>query len=107
MKCKRDGCSNEAQGRSQYCSESCKTVHNRNKRQAGPEPEHALNPLAVPGDPDYVGVCYQDEQGVWHVSKDKPDVKGMTTDELIRRLHYIKDWQRNPEHQEVLRRRAA
>ena len=34
-----------------------------------------------------------------------PDVKAMSTDELVRRLHYIKDWQRSPEHQEVLRRR--
>ena len=50
------------------------------------------NALAIPGDPDYVERC-------------KPAVKDMPTDELVRRLHYIKDWQRSPEHKEVLRRR--
>lgn len=40
MKCKQ--CDNETAGRSLYCSESCKTVYNRNKRkpeQAGTAPE--------------------------------------------------------------------
>lgn len=32
MKCKQ--CSNETVGRSLYCSESCKTVYNRNKRNS-------------------------------------------------------------------------
>ncbi len=36
----------------------------------------------------------------------KPDVKGMSTDELLRRLHYIRAWQHSPEYREVLRRRA-
>ncbi len=35
-----------------------------------------------------------------------PDVPNMTDDELIRRLHYIKDWQHSPEHKEVIFRRA-
>ncbi len=62
------------------------------------------NALAIPGDPDYVGCCKL-VGGVWQVDNTKPDVKAMPTDELVRRLHYIKDWQRSPEHQEVLRRR--
>lgn len=37
MKCKN--CPNETTGRSLYCSESCKTVYNRNKRNTKPEPE--------------------------------------------------------------------
>ncbi len=60
--------------------------------------------VAIPGDPDYVGCCKL-VAGVWQVDNTKPDVKAMPTDELVRRLHYIKDWQRSPEHQEVLRRR--
>lgn len=33
MKCRNDKCSNEAKGRSKYCSDSCKTVTNRNKKR--------------------------------------------------------------------------
>ncbi len=33
MKCKRDGCSNEAVGRGKYCSGTCKTLYNRNKKR--------------------------------------------------------------------------
>ena len=33
MKCKRDGCDNEAIGRGVYCSGTCKTVYNRNKKR--------------------------------------------------------------------------
>jgi hypothetical protein len=32
MKCKNETCSNEAAGSSAYCSESCRTIYNRNKR---------------------------------------------------------------------------
>ncbi len=60
--------------------------------------------VAIPGDPDYVGCCKL-AYGGWMVDNTKPDVKAMPTDELVRRLHYIKDWQRSPEHQEVLRKR--
>ncbi len=60
--------------------------------------------VAIPGDADYVGCCRQAD-GVWQVDNTKPSVKDMPTNELIRRLHYIKDWQRSPEHLEVLRRR--
>jgi hypothetical protein len=39
--CKRDGCGNEQQGKSSYCSESCKTLYNRNKRTGTSQPEQA------------------------------------------------------------------
>ena len=55
--CKRDGCSNDKQGKSSYCSESCKTLYNRNKRNTGtgtsqPEqqPEQAVNRLGNESD---------------------------------------------------------
>ena len=35
MKCKN--CDNEATGRSKYCSDSCKTVYNRNKKSVTTE----------------------------------------------------------------------
>ncbi len=60
--------------------------------------------VPIPGDPDYAGCCKL-VAGVWQVDNTKPDVKAMSDDELVRRLHYTKDWQRSPEHQEVLRRR--
>ncbi len=60
--------------------------------------------VPIPGDPDYVGCCKL-VAGAWQVDNTKRDVKAMPTDELVRRLHYIKDWQRSPEHQEVLRKR--
>ena len=31
MKCKYDKCDNEVKGRSKYCSDTCKTLYNRNK----------------------------------------------------------------------------
>ena len=62
--------------------------------------------VPIPGDSDYVGCCKLVD-GEWTVDNSKPDVKAMSTDELIRRLHYIKDWQRSPEHLEVMRRRGS
>ncbi len=49
MECKQ--CGKPVAGRSQYCSESCKTVYNRNKRKPEQVPEH-LQPIAVGS-----GVC--------------------------------------------------
>ncbi len=75
-------------------------------RQAGYKGVWPPNPLAIPGDPDYIGCCKQVD-GEWQVDNTSPDAKSMNDDELIRRLHYIKDWQRSPEHKEVMRRRAT
>lgn len=66
------------------------------------EPRTRLVP--IPGDADYVGCCKQVE-GQWQVDNTKPSVKGMSGDELVRRLHYIHDWKQSPEYQEVMRRR--
>lgn len=62
--------------------------------------------VPIPGDADYVGCCRQVD-GVWTVDNSKPDIKGMITAELVRRLHYIHDWQQSPEHKEVMSRRVA
>lgn len=61
---------------------------------------------AIPGDSDYTGCC-KVVDGVWQVDNTKPDIKDMSDAELIRRLHYIKDWKQSPEHKEVLRRRGG
>ena len=61
---------------------------------------------AVPGDAGYEGCCKLVD-GEWQVDNTKPPIKGMSTDELVRRLHFIEDWQRSPEHREVLSRRVG
>ena len=60
--------------------------------------------VPIPGDPDYAGCCKQ-VAGDWQVDNTKPDVKDISVAELVRRLHYINDWQRSPEHKEVMNRR--
>lgn len=62
--------------------------------------------VAIPGDADYVGCC-KEVDGEWQVDNTKPAISTMSMAELIRRLHYIKDWQQSPEHKEVMRRRAV
>ncbi len=33
MKCKNESCTNEAKGKGSYCSDTCKTLYNRNKNR--------------------------------------------------------------------------
>ncbi len=128
MKCKSDKCNNELTGRQRgFCSDKCRKRTSRTKSgpQDAPQSTNAdkmvlIHPLSrtesevgqrtrlvpIPGDPDYSGCCKLVD-GEWQVDNTKPDVKAMPTDELVRRLHYIKDWQRSPEHKEVQRRRQA
>lgn len=110
MKCKQ--CDREVSGKSQYCSESCKTVYNRNKRngkpeqsQTGTQPEH--NPLALPGEPGYVGVCKL-INGEWVVQPDPPvPVEDLSDIDLQLRLRSYpgSSWTTSPEYKEVLRRK--
>ena len=111
MKCEQCGIEYEAKrSTSKYCSAKCrKLAFHPNGKVSVPElsvpvPVDRARLVPIPGDPDYVGCCKL-VAGDWQVDNTKPDVKVMPTDELVRRLHYIKDWQRSPEHQEVLRRR--
>lgn len=55
------------------------------------EADLIANRVPIPGDYDYVKI-------------ETPDVMYMTAAELIRRLHYIRDWKRSPEHVEIMRR---
>lgn len=68
-----------------------------------PEPRTRIVP--IPGNADYVGCCKQVD-GVWQVDNTKPSIKGMSDVELIMRLHYVRDWQRCLEYEEIRRRRA-
>lgn len=129
MDCKQCGKEIQSKGTKpkQYCSDACRMRYKRTEepnrmetnktneqpdltaseilaRREGYKGRWPPDPLAVPGNPDYYGVCYQDGHGAWQVSKDKPDVKTMTADELLRRLHYITDWKRSPEHLEIMHR---
>ncbi len=45
MQCLRQGCNNKSKGHGKYCSESCRAIYNRNKRNEGgtveiKKPEH-------------------------------------------------------------------
>lgn len=122
MNCKADGCEQVLTGRQrEFCSDKCRMRQSRtnktpevgsgstnaNKMVLEPEqikPEQRSRTVAIPGGADYEGCCRQVGDG-WVVDNTKPNIKAMNTDELIRRLHYIKDWQYSPEHREVLRRR--
>lgn len=65
-KCKYVKCDNEAIEGQSYCSKSCRAQHSRRNKQAA---QHLS--LALPGDPDYVGVC-EEVDGQWQV-KSKPE----------------------------------
>lgn len=122
--CKADGCTQALTGRQrEYCSDKCRMRQSRtevtpevgsgstnpNRVAVEPEqtkPEQRTRTVPIPGDADYVGCCHEVD-GDWQVDTTKPDIRAMSTAELVRRLHYITDWQRSPEHQEVTRRRAA
>ncbi len=75
MKCKQCGIQ-EAVGWSQYCSESCKTVYNRNKRNKKPEQTRPLDGVVY--DDLYRAVCCYPSVS-W---KQSPEYK-----EIMHRLH--------------------
>lgn len=83
MKCKQ--CGKEVAGRSQYCSESCKTVYNRNKRKAKPEQT-------------VTGTVPEQETGT--------GLDGVMFDELYRRVRAYPglDWKTSPEYREIMHR---
>lgn len=122
MNCKE--CEQALTGRQrEFCSDKCRMRQTRtkttpevdsgstkaNRVAVEPEqvkPEQRTRTVPIPGDADYSGCCMK-LAGVWRVGNIKPDIRGMSTAELVRRLHYITDWHRSPEHQEVQRRRVA
>ncbi len=62
------------------------------------------NRVAIVGDWDYTGVCYQDKSGQWHIGKDERPIEDVPSPELQRRLHYMRDWKQSPEYKEIMRR---
>ncbi len=78
-------------------------------RQHGYKGDWPPGPLALPGDPNYWGVCKQVD-GQWVVKPDPPvPVADMTDAELQIRLKSYQgaSWINSPEHKEVARRRAV
>ncbi len=125
MECKADGCTHALTGRQrEFCSDKCRKRASRtqathedgsratNADKTAVEPgqtergQQSRTRPPIPGDPDYFGVCKLID-GEWMVDNTKPNVQDMSDDELIRRLHFIKDWKRSPEHKEVLRRKQV
>lgn len=47
MKCKNETCNNETKGKSKYCSDTCKTVYNRNKSQAATVTNATVTPAVT------------------------------------------------------------
>jgi hypothetical protein len=78
-------------------------------RQRGYKGDWPPNPLALPGDADYLGVCKLVD-GVWVVKPDPPaPVASLSDIDLQLRLKSYQgaEWVNSSEHKEVLKRRAA
>ncbi len=111
MKCKQCGIDYEAKrATSQYCSAVCRvTAHRLSVTDDAPTLSVTGNPLALPGDPDYVGVC-KEVNGEWVVKPDPPaPVASLSDAELqIRMKSYPgASWIGSPEYKEVIRRRTV
>ena len=67
------------------------------------------NRVTLPGDWDYVGVCYQDADGTWKVGKDTRTLDQLSDVDLQLKLKSYEgaSWMNSPEHKEVLRRKQA
>lgn len=123
MKCKQ--CDTVLTGRQrEFCSDKCRKRASRT--QPGPQigsgstnadkvilnyppnadkPEVGHRTPAIPGDPDYVGVC-KEVDGVWVAKPDPVDITTLTATELQIRMKRYKglDWLNSPEHKEVMHR---
>ena len=51
MKCKNDKCNEQAKGNGKYCSPTCKTIYNRNKRNTAVTPKSVTNATVTPVTP--------------------------------------------------------
>jgi len=51
MKCKNPICNNEAKGNGKYCSATCKTIYNRNKRNTKSVTKETVTPAVTPVTP--------------------------------------------------------
>ena len=71
-------CHEPVEGKKRYCNDACRMAYKRAQpeQETGDQPEQTKpeqpnpNSLALPGDPDYVGVC-EEVDGKWQV-KDNP-----------------------------------
>ena len=54
MKCKNETCDNQAKGNGKYCSATCKTIFNRNKRNTKKAVTAPVTPTVTPVTPDKV-----------------------------------------------------
>lgn len=48
MKCKHEPCNNEVTGKGSYCSPTCKTLYNRNKKRNTVTPKKTVTPAVTP-----------------------------------------------------------
>lgn len=69
-------------------------------------PDRNAPVIGKPGDPDYNGCCYQDEDGNWQVRKDETDPKHMSRQRIQAKIDsYPGDsWKGSPEYKELMRR---
>ena len=152
MECINCGKEYEAKRKtSKYCSDQCRVAGNRNKVSVTDEQGVSITPVSVtrtntvsvtrtrttgcktsiPGDEDYKGVCYKDQDGKWQASGDIryndqknayevgpgstnstqpipsiPPISGLTRQQLESKIRaYPSDqWINSPEHKELMRR---
>jgi len=78
MKCKNETCDNEAQGRGSYCSDSCKTLYNRNRKRNKSVTVTAVTPPTVTEPNPPVVISEEDQEQI-----DKNSIALLETVDLI------------------------
>ena len=74
MKCKNETCDNQAKGNGKYCSATCKTIFNRNKRNTVTPPVTPVNSAVTPVTPTVTPAVT--------VTPVTPPSKGMTAEKF-------------------------
>jgi hypothetical protein len=112
-------CGNDFRARrgAKCCSAKCRVAYNRNKskvvnvtdvtlKSSVTRPKTGPGSQPLPGDTDYEGVCYQDDDGKWQVREDETDPKQMSRSMLQAKINsYPGDtWKHSPEMKELMRR---
>ncbi len=106
MKC-LNNCGKDAAGRSQYCSDTCKTVYNRNKKRNKLDPSVTAESVTVKGVTEAVAE-FMDDMGIeLDKANDKiVSIVNMTAKDLYRAINsYPEDtWKDSPEFAALMHR---
>ncbi len=107
MQCKQCDTDVESMGTKPklFCSDACRKRYKRTQQTDTVTNGHPHRP-AIPGDPDYSGVC-KFIDGEWVVKPDVVDISSLSDVELQLRLKSYRgaSWVGSPEHKEVIKRK--